>query len=137
MEKNKNESEIVHNGISENLPAYIKVMEIIRRNIISGMMQPNEKIQSIKELAQKYKVNPNTVQRALTALEKEGLLRSHRTAGRYVTENKLLIKSIRNMEARKITDEFVAQLRNLAIKPEELVELFAGPIKTEAQEETA
>lgn len=135
MEEEKRDLGAIHNGIPETLPAYIKVMESIRRNIISGLMKPNEKVQSIKELAETFKVNPNTVQRALVGLEKEGLLRSHRTAGRYVTENHLLIKSIRNMEARKITDEFVAQIKSLSIRPEELVELFVTPIHMEDQEE--
>ncbi len=109
------------------LPTYIKIMQIIRQEIVSGVLEPNQKIESIKELAKKYKVNPNTIQRALVNLEEEGLLRSNRTAGKYVTDNKLLIKSIRYKEARKVTEEFISNLEHLGIQPDELVRLFAEP----------
>lgn len=109
------------------LPTYIKIMKIIRQEIVSGVLEPNQKIESIKELAKKYNANPNTVQRALVCLEEEGLLRSKRTVGKFVTDNKLLIKSIRYKEARKVTEEFVSNLEHLGIHPEELVKLFAEP----------
>ncbi|MHC1723408.1 MAG: GntR family transcriptional regulator [Aminipila sp.] len=109
------------------LPTYIKIMQIIRQEIVSGVLEPNQKIDSIKELAKKYEVNPNTVQRALINLEEEGLLRSNRTAGKYVTDNKLLIKSIRYKEARKVTEQFISNLEHLGIHPDELVRLFAEP----------
>lgn len=109
------------------LPTYIKIMQIIRQEIVSGILEPNQKIDSIKELAKKYKVNPNTIQRALVNLEEEGLLRSNRTAGKYVTDNKLLIKSIRYKQAKKVTEEFISNLEHLGIHPDELVRLFAEP----------
>lgn len=108
-------------------PTYMRIMQGIRRDIVSGALEPDQKMDSIKELAKKYEANPNTVQRALARLEKEGLLRSNRTAGKYVTENKLLIKSIRYKEARKITDDFISNLERLGIQPSELVKLFSDP----------
>ncbi len=109
------------------LPTYIRVMKIIRGKIISGALEPNQKIESIKELSKKYNVNTNTVQRALVSLEKEGLIRSNRTEGKYVTDNKILISSIRYKEARKVTEEFITRLETLGINSEELVKLFAEP----------
>jgi len=116
------------------IPAYIRIMQTIRQEIFSGELEPNQKMNSIKDLSKKYKVNPNTVQRALANLEEEGLLRSNRTAGKYVTDNKLLIKSIRCKEARKVTEEFISSLENLGIHPDELVKLFSEPEMTKAME---
>lgn len=107
-----------------SLPTYIKIMKYIRQEIVSGVLEPNQKIDSIKELSKKYMVNPSTVQRALVKLEHEGLLRSNRTEGKYVTDNKILINSIRYKEARRITEEFITNLESLGIKPDELVKLF-------------
>ncbi|QHI72276.1 GntR family transcriptional regulator [Aminipila terrae] len=109
------------------IPTYIRIMQSIRQEIVSGVLVPNQKMDSIKELSKKYVANPNTVQRALANLEEEGLVRSNRTAGKYVTDNELLIKSIRCKEARKVTEEFITNLERLGIHPDELVRLFSEP----------
>ena len=72
------------------IPAYINVMQQIKRDIVSGKLEPNQKLDSIKQLSEKYNINPNTMQKALAILEKEGLLRSRRTAGKYITDNNLI-----------------------------------------------
>ncbi|QAT44017.1 GntR family transcriptional regulator [Aminipila luticellarii] len=113
------------------IPTYIKIMQTIRQEIVSGVLEPDQKMASIKELSGKYHVNPNTVQRALANLEEEGLVKSRRTAGKYVTDNRLLIKSVRCKEARKITEEFLSSLEQLGIHPDELVSLFSEPKRTE------
>lgn len=109
------------------LPTYKEITVNIRQDIVSGIIEAGQKLPSIKELSHKYNVNPNTVQRALAHLEEEGLLNSRRTAGKFVTGNKLLIKSIRYKEAKKVAEEFVTSLEQLGINPEELVSLFAEP----------
>ena len=107
------------------VPAYMQIVEKIRKDIVSGVLEPNEKLDSIKTLSQIHNVNPNTMQKALNSLEKEGLLKTKRTAGKFITDNTLLIKSIRIREAKKITDEFVGKLDRLKISPEELKMIFS------------
>lgn len=109
------------------VPAYINVMQKIKKDIVSGTLEPNQKLDSIKLLSVQYNVNPNTVQKALVSLEKEGLLKSRRTAGKYITDNRLLIKSVRVTEAKKIAEEFAAKMNKLNIEPEELRMLFSEP----------
>lgn len=110
--------------LETTLPTYIKIMKLIKQEIVSGNLEPNQKMDSIKKLSEIYKVNPNTIQRALATLEDEGLLWSKRTAGKYVTDNKLLIKSIRYREARRVTAEFISNLEALGIHADELTNLF-------------
>ncbi|MGN0710236.1 MAG: GntR family transcriptional regulator [Anaerovoracaceae bacterium] len=109
------------------VPAYIDVMQKIRKDIVSGALEPNQKLDSIKTLSERYNVNPNTMQKALVRLEKEGLLKSRRTAGKYITDNSLLIKSVRVTEARRIAEEFAEKMNRLQIQPEELKMLFSEP----------
>ena len=66
-----------------NLPIYLQIMTEIKRLIITGTYKPSQKIPSVRELAIDYGVNPNTVQRALSELEREGLVASERTSGRF------------------------------------------------------
>ena len=65
-------------------PIYLQVMEAIRKDILAGRLKPGDKVPSVRELASQLGVNPNTIQKALSELEREGLLESARTSGRFV-----------------------------------------------------
>ena len=67
--------------LSENMPIYVQIMNSVKEAIAAGEISPSERIPSVRELAQDFEVNPNTMQRALNELEREGLLVSERTAG--------------------------------------------------------
>ena len=62
----------------------IQLAEIFRARITDGTWKPGQKIPSVRDLAIEASTNPNTVQRALAALDEEGLTVPKRTAGRFV-----------------------------------------------------
>jgi GntR family transcriptional regulator len=68
-------------------PIYSQLIGQIRQGIVSGAFPPGERLASVRDLASEAGVNPNTMQRALTELERDGLVYSQRTAGRFVTED--------------------------------------------------
>ena len=74
-------------SFDSNIPIYLQVMEDIKIKIANGEYSINARIESVRELALKYGVNPNTVQRALQELEREGLLHAERTSGRFITDD--------------------------------------------------
>lgn len=80
---------------SNDVPIYAQLIGQIRAGIVSGAFSPGERLPSVRDLAMEAGVNPNTMQRALTELERDGLVYSQRTSGRYVTEDQTAI-----MEAR-------------------------------------
>lgn len=114
---------------NENIPIYLQLMDRIKHEIISGHLEPGAKIESVRDLAGKFGVNPNTMQKALSELEREELLHAERTAGRFVTTNRLLIESIRYKEARNITEEFIKQMRKLGYTEEEIIEFLPYSFK--------
>lgn len=116
---------------NESMPIYLQLMDRIRQDIISGILQPGEKISSVRELASRFDVNPNTMQKALAELENEELVHAERTAGRFVTENKLLIESIRYKEAKKLTEEFINQMHGLGYSEEEIINFLPYKFKEE------
>ena len=67
--------------LKENMPIYVQIMNRVREAIAAGELKPGDKIASVRDLAADFEVNPNTMQRALTELEREGLLLSERTQG--------------------------------------------------------
>lgn len=66
--------------LTNDRPLYIQLTEQLKRLILSGEYSPGEPFPSVRELATSANVNPNTMQRALSELEREGLLITERTA---------------------------------------------------------
>ena len=69
-------------------------------------------------------VNPNTMQRALTELERDGLVYSQRTAGRFVTEDRNMIDAAKRGLAERHIQDFLAAMGQLGYKREEIVALL-------------
>lgn len=100
-------------------PIYLQILEDFKEKISSGKWKPGERIDSVRNLAKDYEVNPNTVQRALQELEREGLSKSQRTSGRFVTEDENLIKSLSKTAFDLICDDFIKSAKNLKISKED------------------
>ena len=113
-------------------PVYIQLCEQFTNAIISGALLPGEKLMSVRDLAKKAGVNPNTMQKALSELERSGLLYTQRTAGRFVTENKETIKKIKQETARLRVLQFLNEMAQLGINSQEIEELLSHMKKEES-----
>ena len=109
-----------------NRPIYLQLMEQLKINIITGVYPPGSKIPSVRELAMETGVNPNTMQRALTELERENLLYSQRTNGRFVTEDENMIKALQQTLAEQQIKEFIANMKTIGLKRQEIIDLLAN-----------
>jgi len=96
-------------------PIYVQLVEKIRLEIISGKLQSGQRIPSVRELAIKTRVNPNTMQKALAELEEEGLIYTERTNGKFVTDNKELIENIKNKLAEEKVNNYLNDMQNIGI----------------------
>ena len=97
----------------DHLPIYAQLMDTLKRRIITGRYLPGEKLPSVRELAAEAGINPNTVQRAFSELEREGLIYTQRATGQYVTENADEIKSARQALAKTQVAEFLSNMQSL------------------------
>ena len=102
-----------------NRPIYIQLVEDFKIKISTGDWQAGDKIDSVRNLATTYKVNPNTIQRALAELEREGLCESQRTIGRFVTKDEKKIKSLSNKAFTSFADDFISGMESLNIKKDQ------------------
>ena len=109
---------------SNEMPIYSQLVEQIKIGIVSGMFPPGERLPSVRDLATEAGVNPNTMQRALAELEQSGLLRSERTSGRFVTEDRALIAQVRRALAREKIEAFVRDMSVLGFGQQELLNLI-------------
>lgn len=107
-------------------PIYSQLIQRLTETIVSGVYAPGEKLPSVRELALEAGVNPNTVQRSLTELEREGLVFSQRTAGRFVTENENMIVNAKLRIADERVSEFLRSMKTLGCGRQEIISLIEG-----------
>ena len=96
------------NEFDPNLPIYLQVMEEIKKDIFVGKYHCGDKIASVRELALVYSVNPNTIQKALSELERTGIIYSKRAQGRYVSEDSNLIDDLK----KEVSDQKIRTFLN-------------------------
>ena len=105
-------------------PVYQQIMALIRGAILRGELPPGGKIPSVRDLAAEAQVNPNTMQRAMTELEREGLLVSGGTSGRTVTENPLVLEQMRARTLEELARECAEKFMVFGITPTQAAELL-------------
>ena len=107
---------------NDTSPIYLQLIQVFCEKLIARQWKAGEKIPPVRELAVEYGVNPNTVQRALTQMEQEGLLYTQRTSGRYITEDEEYIRRVRDNIADDYIGEFINKMLALGLNKEELEE---------------
>ena len=104
-------------------PIYTQLIAQIKRGIVTGAFPAGGRLPSVRDLATEAGVNPNTMQRALAELERDGLVYSQRTAGRFVTEDKEMIEKAKRALAQSHIQSFLEQMASLGFDREEIVTL--------------
>ena len=105
-------------------PVYQQIMESIRGAILKRELLPGKKIPSVRDLAAEAQVNPNTMQRALTELEREGLLVSGGTSGRSVTEDEGILAAMRERTLKELARECAEKFMVFGITPTQAAEIL-------------
>ena len=113
-------------NLDSNRPIYVQLAEQVQRDIISGLYQPGTKLPSVRELASQAKVNPNTMQKALTELEHSGLVYSQR---RFITEDKEMIETLKEQLASSQIQEFLEKMSCMGFQPQDTLHLIEKNLK--------
>lgn len=108
--------------LKSDRPIYTQLLEELKRRIVSGYYKPGDKLLPVRELAQEAKVNPNTMQKALTELERQSLVFAVRTTGRYITEDEELIKSTKKEFAESHVKNYYDEMSALGIGKDEMIQ---------------
>ena len=120
-------------NLSDNRPIYLQLMDTITLAITSGALPAGSRLPSVRELAAQAGVNPNTMQRALSELERSGLLYSQRTTGRFVTDQFANITQKRKELAMEQIQAFLSSMKDMGYSTEETIELIRQAEKEEEQ----
>ncbi|AWN61877.1 GntR family transcriptional regulator [Streptococcus sobrinus] len=106
----------------EKSPIYLQIAKNIKIKIVSQGMKQGEQLPTVRDYAQEAGVNPNTMQRAFTELEREGIVFSRRTSGRFVTEDEELIKGKASELAEDEIAGFASNMANIGFSNQEILE---------------
>ena len=107
-----------------NAPIYKQLVDQMKLGIVSGEWIPGQRIPAVRELAVDAGVNPNTMQRALQELERQGLMFSQRTSGRFVTEDREMIEDAKRTLANRHISAFIRQMQALGYTRQEIVAML-------------
>ena len=105
-------------------PIYLQLYQKLALDIVTGKYISGEKIPSVRELSSMFKVNPNTVQKALSELEDVELIYTERTNGKFVTENKKIIEDYLESLAKEKTIIYINDMKDLGYSLKEIIDMI-------------
>ena len=117
--------------LDSDRPIYTQILERMQLQIVSGIYSPGSKIPSVRELAAEAGVNPNTMQKALSELERYGLVITQRTCGRTVTEDISMIQNTKKQLAKEEIVTFIKKMKELGLSKDEVIQIINSDIEGE------
>ncbi|MCJ7845044.1 GntR family transcriptional regulator [Blautia sp. NSJ-175] len=110
--------------LNPDRPVYVQLIERITTDIIAGIYPPGSKLPSVRDLAQTAGVNPNTMQKALSEMERTNLVYSQRTSGRFITEDLSMIDDLKTELASEQIKEFLEKMEKIDLSKEDIIGLI-------------
>ncbi|MCL2052234.1 MAG: GntR family transcriptional regulator [Lachnospiraceae bacterium] len=115
--------------LDSDRPIYTQIVERLQIQIVAGEFAPGSRLKSVRDMAMEAGVNPNTMQRAFTELERLGLVTTNRSTGRQVTEETEMIQKTRNELAQTQVRDFLSRMGELGFEKKEVVSLLNAESK--------
>lgn len=106
-------------------PIYLQLMDVFKAQIVSGELSKGSRLESVRDLAILAKVNPNTMQKALSELERIGLVRTERTSGRFITDDENLINSMKEDLAKKEVKTFLDKMKSFGLNKNSIMNIIS------------
>ena len=107
--------------ISNDLPVHNQLVEELKLRIFLNFYRAGEKMPSVRDLSFEAKVNPNTMQKALTELETSGLIHTKRTSGKFVANSKVFITQAKADMSNEVIDNFISNIQKLDIDNQTII----------------
>ena len=109
-----------------NIPIYIQLVEYLKIYLISGVFKCGDKLPSVREFATTFKVNPNTMQKALVELENMELIYTERTNGKYVTNDSELIDKLKDEYAIALAKSYFQGMKKIGLGKADSIKYLEG-----------
>ena len=109
-----------------NIPIYIQLLEYLKIYLISGVFKCGEKLPSVRDFANTFKVNPNTMQKALAELESMNLIDTERTNGKYVTKDEKIIEKLKDEYAITLAKSYFQGMKRIGLGKADSIKYLEG-----------
>ena len=117
-----------------HVPIYLQIAEAVRAAVAAGVYRPGEVLPSLRAMAIRLHVNPNTVQRAYDELEREGLIYSQCGRGLFVAERGTAsAQSAAGDGVRRTLEEAIRAGQTAGMTATQIGELFTAAIERTAE----
>lgn len=104
-------------------PIYEQIIERIKENIIKGILKPGDKLPSVRELAAAITINPNTISKAYSELERSKAIEVVRGKGTFVAENfKPVINEEKMKEIKEHMKEIIIEAHYIGVDKDKLID---------------
>lgn len=102
-------------------PIYLQVADRICYSILRGEIKSGNRLPSVREMAVQMGVNPNTIQRTYTEIERDGIVETRRGQGTFVKSDPALIASLRTRIQTEVIETFVENMKEIGLSKEEML----------------
>lgn len=105
-------------------PIYLQIINSIKKDIVTGMLAHGSRIESVRALSEKFEVNLNTMQRACSELERQGIIYTQRGIGSFVTEDETLIAGLKKEMSAELVNGFISGMTGIGYNKNEILNLI-------------
>ena len=109
-----------------NIPIYIQLLEYLKIYLISGVFKSGDKLPSVRDFANTFKVNPNTMQKALAELESLKLIYTERTNGKFVTKDSKIIEKLKDEYAISLAKSYFQGMKKIGLGKADSIKYLEG-----------
>ncbi|WP_102422647.1 GntR family transcriptional regulator [Bacillus amyloliquefaciens] len=112
----------MENEFQSSKPIYLQIADRIYYRLIRSELSPGDKLPSVREMAVQMKVNPNTIQRTYSEMERLGIVETRRGQGTFIAERYDLKAELKDRLTKDVFKRFIQEMAELGLSPEEMLD---------------
>ncbi|WP_034757318.1 GntR family transcriptional regulator [Rossellomorea vietnamensis] len=101
---------------------YLQIADRIIREIVRKELIPGDKLPSVREMAVQSGVNPNTIQRTYSELERMDIVETRRGQGTFVTEKEDVLTILNEKVQEEVIESFIRNMKELGLTKEQMIQ---------------
>lgn len=114
---------------NNSAPIYIQIMNSIKKDIVTGVLACGGRLDSVRSLSEKFGVNLNTIQRACSELERQGVIYTQRGIGSFVTEDEKVIAALKEEMSSELVEGFIGGMKGIGYDDDMIFEIIRKVLK--------
>ncbi|EIF12453.1 GntR family transcriptional regulator protein [Bacillus velezensis] len=113
---------MMENEFQSSKPIYLQIADRVYYRLIRSELSPGDKLPSVREMAVQMKVNPNTIQRTYSEMERLGIVETRRGQGTFIAERSDLKAELKDRLTKDVFKRFIQEMAELGLSPEEMLD---------------